>query len=183
MVTDEQLINLSPQVNSSPYQAPMHNLGGAIIMLTNPENDLYKLELTLRGSTENSDGEIQSVGDPLLNEEGIKRVIGQVQTIVNQITILSYLEDEEISHLLLFLADTLAKDLMLNKKRYDIKNPSARDIIFFSSISTSYVCMCRAKKGGERKFWKGSVQEIHSKVEAGGGSKKGLFDKAMNWRR
>jgi len=154
-----------PQIRSSPYASPMHQFGSSILFLTNPENDLYKIELTFRGMILDKEGNPQKVGDPLMIEKGISSVIGQVQSIVSQNTIMGNLDKREILILLDFLADTLAKDLMVNRINYNIISTSARDKIYFSSLTTAFVTMKRSSEEGERRFWKGSVQEVHTRVE------------------
>jgi hypothetical protein len=169
----------SPQVRTSPYQSPIHAYAGSILLLTNPENELFKLELTLRGMAEVK-GQTLVVGSPLLNDEGVRSVLGQAQALVNRVTVMSNLEDREISALMDFLADTIAKDLMLNRFHYDIRNSSARDRIFYEVLSTTFVCLRRAHGEGERKFWKGSQQEITTNV-GGPQKKQGLLSKALGW--
>ena len=168
-------------VRSSPYQSPMYNFAGSILMLTNPEQELYKLELTLRNMTGDGKGGTRSLGKPLMNDKGVSSVLGQAQALVNQITVMSNLDRWEIQNLMLFLGDSLAKDLMLNRSYYDIENAAARDKILFSVSSTSFICMKRATDEGERKFWKGSQQDIHMHSDTGGGKRAGLMQKAMGW--
>jgi hypothetical protein len=176
---DEQQPDEQPQVRSSPYQSPIHTYAGSILLLTNPENELYKLELTLRGLVEIK-GQVKLVGMQLLNDEGVRSVLGQAQALVNRVTVMSNLEDREISALMDFLADTLAKDLMLNRVSYDVRNSSTRDRVFYEVLATTFVCLRRAHGEGERKFWKGSTQEITTNM--GGAQKKsGFLSKALGW--
>lgn len=157
----------------------MHTLGGSIILLTNPENELYKLELTLRGLSDVR-GQIVKAGEQLLNEEGVRSVLGQAQSVINRITVMSDLEDLEIQNLMDFLADTLAKDIMLNRVKYEIVNPSARDRIYSEVLISCFICMKRANEGGERSFWKGSQQEITTNI-GGMPKKQGLLSKFTGW--
>jgi len=168
----------------SSYQTPYYQYGSSILFLTNPENELHKLELTLRGMQEDEKGMAQSIGEPLLNQKGVSEIIGMTQSIVNQVTILSSLNKDDIDTLRDFLGDTLAKDLMVNRRRYDIKNESTRDQIYFSTISTSFICMKRAQSDtlSDKKFWRGSVQEIHSSVNTNE-KKKGILSKINPWNK
>jgi hypothetical protein len=177
---ETQNLEQPPQIRSTPYSSPMHNYGGSILLLTNPQNLLYKMELTLRSMIEDGDGNLTKVGEPLLNDLGISSVIGIVESIVNQDTVMSNLTKEDIEALRNFLADTLAKDLMINRIKYAIKTVSARDKIFFTVVSTSYICMRRAFEGDDKKFWKGSQQEITTRHE-GLQSKGGLISKLSGW--
>ena len=163
-----------PQVRTSPYASPMHQFGSAISTLTNPDNELYKLELTLRSMRPDGDGVLQKYGEPLMNEAGISNVLGQVQTFVNQDAVMSHLEEKQISSLMIFLGDTLAKDLMMNRETYGIKDVATRDKIYFITLGLSFVTLRRSFMQGERVFWGKSFQEINTRVETEGG-KKGFF--------
>ena len=155
-----------PPIQMTPYQSPMNNFQGAIVMLTNPENDLYRMELALRGMTLDKDGNPKQTGQPLMNSEGINSVVGIVQSIVTQSTNMSNLEDPEIAKLMVFqLGDAVIQDLMINSKKYGINNKTARDRILTIVSDTAYITMKRALKEGERRFWKGSQQEITTRVE------------------
>jgi len=165
---------------ASSFQSPMHGYGSSIILLTNPENELYKMELALRGMIMDKDGKPHSVGDPLMNDEGINSVMGQTQAIVNQITIMSNLTKYEVPMMIDFLGDTIAKDLMVNREKYHITNYAARDKIYFLTLSTAFITMKRAFEEGDKRFWKGATQEITTRVE--GQQKKGnFFTQALGW--
>lgn len=144
---------------------PMNNYGGSIIYLTNPDNELRKLELTLRNAIEDEQGNVISKGPPLLNEEGIRSIVGLVQSVVNQVTIMSSLQEWEVESIGDMLADTLARDLMVNRKSYQIINASARDRIFTNALITARVTMNRARNESDKRFWKGSTQEITTRVD------------------
>lgn len=158
--------NSQPQIMTSGYQAPMHQPGGSMIHMTNPENELLKMELTLRSQILDDKGNPKRCGDPLMNDEGISSVMGYVQTVVNQVTIMSNLNRNEISGLMDFLSDTLANDLMLNRERYNIQTASARSKIFFTALTSAFITMKRAYEGDDKRFWKGSQQEITMRNES-----------------
>lgn len=163
-----------PQVRSSPYMSPMYNYGSGIVLLTNPKDEIYNIELALRSVFETRNGEYLQVGEPLLNDVGIKSVIGQVQAIVNKITVMGWLENPEIMNLIDGSGDTMIKDLMINRKKYNINSLSTRDKIMTQTMTTAYLTMKRAYKEGDRRFWKGSVQEVRTTFESEQ-KKKGLF--------
>lgn len=167
---------LPPQM---PFMSPQQQYGSSIIQMTNPEGELLKMELTLRGMKANSDGEPIKAGDPLLNEEGINSVVGQVQAIVSQTTIMSNFDKGEIPNLVDFLGDTLAKDLMVNRKRYEISTTAARDRIYYIALISAYICLKRAFEQGERGFWGKVQQEMTQRIE--GGQQPGILSKIMGW--
>jgi len=169
-------------IRPSAVQNPMHMYGSAIMQLTNPDNELHRMELTFRSEIINKDGEPVMIAEPLMNDKGIASVIGQVQAIVNRVTIFSNLNKAEIPMLMDFLADTLAKDLMVNRISYGLNTISARDRIYYTALTTAFVTMKRAYEEGDKRFWKGSVQEIHSKVEQSQKSR-GLLSKLSPWSK
>lgn len=172
---DEQLVR--PQ----PFSSPQNNYGSSITVLTNPENDLYKMELALRNMMLDKDGNPKKVGEPLLNEDGVSSVVGQVQAIVNQTTVMSNFEkSQQIEMLVDFLGDTLAKDLMVNREFYGINSKSARDKIYYITLTSAYICMKRAFMEGEKRFWKGSQQEIKQTISSDQSSP-GFFKKLLGF--
>ena len=165
-------------IQVTPYASPMHNFQGAIVLLTNPNDDLYKLELALRGMTSDKNGNPVQTGEPLMNQEGIQCVLGQVQSIVSQNTNMSNLKDGDIAKLMVEqLGDAVIQDLMINSRKYGIKNHTARTRIITMISNSAFITMSRALDEGERRFWKGSQQEITMRTEGGGskGNSKGML--------
>lgn len=179
-MSDEEEIQ-APQIRSTPYQSPMHNFGGSIILMTNPEQELFKLELTLRSQILDKEGNPLPMGTPLMNNSGICAMIGELQTIVNQVTVMSSLDKREIPMLMDFLSDTVAKDLMINSNRYGL-HPSDRDKVYFSVLTAAFICMKRATSEGlnDKKFWRGSVQEISTNVNASQ-KRPGILSRIAGW--
>ena len=165
-----------------PYTSPMSAYGGSILVLTNPENELHKMELTLRNVYEDEAGKIHVAGEPLMNNRGITSVMGIVQTIVNQTTIMSDLKEKEVPMIIDFLADTLIRDLMQNRVNYEIKSTSARDKIFFTTLISSFICLKRAYEGSDKRFWKGSQMEITNRIE-NNQQKGGMLQNIMGWKK
>lgn len=159
----------------------MYNFGSSIIMLTNPYDELHDMELSLRGMIEDAEGNPRKVGDPLLNEQGISEIMGMTRSIVNKITIMGNLDKREVSLWADYAADTLAKSLMMKRIDFGIK-PEDRDMIYFKVMATIYMCMKRPFQEGDRRFWKGSQQEITTRVE-GNAQKKGVIGKVLGWGR
>jgi hypothetical protein len=171
-------------VRPQPFANPQQNYGSSIVTLTNPENDLYKTELSLRNMMLDKEGNPKPVGEPLMNEIGISSVMGQVQALISQTTIMSNFDKrDEIIILTDFLADTLAKDLMINRETYGIKTYAARSKIYFICISSSYICMKRAFMEGEKRFWKGTEQNIRQIIEQPGQGGPGFFQKLLGFAK
>lgn len=187
MAEEEQ----QPQQKQIPWMPPINTYGGSIITMTDPSDELHQMELVFRNAIELENGELKILGEPLMNEVGITRIVGMVRSIVNRVTIMSDLNKQDVPALINFLGDTLSRDLMVNRVAYEIGktttdgvkyyDPSARDTVFFNSLTTAYICMKRAFEGGDRRFWKGSQQEIrHTTVQEG--TKKSLLSKLNPWK-
>ena len=173
-----------PPLRPMPFGNPQQSFGSSISTLTNPENELFKMELALRNMILDKDGNPKSVGEPLLNEMGISSVMGQIQAIVSQTTIMSNFDKrEEVIILTDFLADTLAKDLMINRIKYNIRSQASRSKIYFIAVSSSYICLKRAFSEGERRFWKGTEQNIRQIIESGNTSSPSIFSKLLGFAR
>jgi len=181
---------------SIPYHTPMHLQGSNIILMTNPQSELYKLELTYRGMMEDENGNLVKIDKPLMNKSGINKVLGVVRSVVNQVTIMSNIEKDIIPQLMNYLSDTLCKDLMMNRVNYEIGksiyiengeekvryDPSARDKVFFTAVNIAYYTMLRGKEGDDKRFWKGQVFEQHTTVQ-NNSRKRGILDTINPWRR
>jgi len=165
----------------APYASPLSQMGSSIILLTNPSDDLYELELKLKGLAENSKGELLQVATRLVNDQGINEILSCARGIISQVTTLSNLEQKDIDTHRDYLGDTLAKLLMINRVRYQMKFPeSTRDMIYDTVIQKAVICMKRALSEGERRFWKGSQQEITMRNENKQQHQGGLT-KLMGW--
>jgi len=173
--------NEQQNIKGTPYGNPMQQYGGSILLLTNPENELYKMELTFRSMSADKEGLPVTSGIPLMNDHGINSIIGTVQAIVNQITVMSNLNKMEVPMLMNFVGDTLARDLMINRVTYGIKNFASRDKIFFTSLATCFITLKRGFEEGDRRFWKGSQQEIHTTIE-NSNKKSGLMSSLNPWK-
>lgn len=164
---------------SIPYAEPMSTYGTSIQQLTNPHNELEKLELALKCQRVGSKNQIIQYAPPLMNDEGINSVISQVHSIVNQVTVMSNIEENHISTLMLKFSDELIKDLMVSVYQYNIdvahKN-AIRTKILGLAQNFAFLCLRRAWKGDDKRFWKGSQQEFRTIIQ-NEGSKKGILNK------
>ena len=147
-----------------PYQSALQNWGDSILILTNPDEDIEKLELFLRNQARTPSG-IVALGPPLLNEQGINSVMSQVRSLASQTSILSNQEEKDVQMLMMSAADTLIKDLMLNRVSYGIADGSLRDVILTNSTNTMFVCLKRAYMQGERKFVGHAHQDYTVRME------------------
>lgn len=135
--------------------------------------------MTLRGVVEHENQLVQ-VSPALMNEQGIRSIIGHVESVVNRITSMSKFDDKQVYNLIMAFSEALRIDLMLNRVRYEITNPSARYKIAFEAKMCAYASLQKAHEQGERLFLKSSHQEVTSRVDS---QKKGgsLFQRMVGW--
>lgn len=148
-----------PSMAGGAYQSPQDKYGSSIIALTNPKDDLSKFELFLRSMRKNADGTFSSVGKPLLNDKGINAVMACIESLVHSMNTLSNFDKRNIEFFVVGLCDTITKDLMMNRITYDVDRKN-RDIIVDNAVRFAHGFVMRAFNEGDRKFWKGSTQEL-----------------------
>lgn len=173
--SDEQ----QDQVGLNPYASPMYNNNSSIVFMTSPDDDLRDMELSLRSLREKGDGLTVEVGDPLMNDYGINKILMLVRSILSRSTYMSNVNKNTIPMLIDLLSDTIAKTLMINVNKFDIKDITTRDDIMFIAQMSAFIALSRGLNEGERRFWKGSTQEITTRVD--GQQKSGLMNKLLGW--
>ena len=170
---------METEQQAAPYMTPMDRYGSSIYHMTSTEDEIKKLEETFRGTIYIGNKVISSK-EPLMNDEGINSMIGSLQSVVNRITIMSNFDKTDIENIINFYADTVAKDLMLNKRKYGISNNSARDKVYFSLLTVAFSTMKRALEEGDKRFWKGSQHDINTNTnnQVGQG---GIIKRLFGW--
>lgn len=149
---------------TTQYMSPMQGYGSSIVALTDPESQLYQMELLLRGQALDDSGNIREVGKALLNEEGINNVLAITRSIVNQVAVMSYFEKDEVSNKMDYLADVLAVDLMQNRYTYGFYDYSSRNRVYFIVMNYGHAAIKRAYEEGERRFLRAAQQEVRTEV-------------------
>ena len=151
--------------------SPMAAYGSSILALTNPQNELYKLELVLKGIYVDSQGNsIQ--GDPLVNQRGVNKIMGLVQSVVNQVTFLSALDRNEAFGCYETFVNALDLMLMLNCTQFGITYPeSDRTTISAECVLHVFPSVTRGRDSDDKKFLSkgGMIQESHIVSQGGGG--------------
>lgn len=153
-----------PYSQRPPFTVPHHYYDSNIQTMTNPQFEIRELEMTLKNGYEDEEGKFVPFGKPLMNEAGIKAVIGLTKSIVNRNTHMSSFEKPQIYELIMFNGDALIKLLMMNRKTFEIENSNMRNIIHAAAINTWFESFNRALDGGERRFWRGSQSDIRTTV-------------------
>ncbi len=174
--------NYQPQPYPKPnfiYQNPMTKYAGSIEILTDPSEDLFKLELALRSIKMNKNGTYIQLDEPLINETGIVRLMGISQGLINQITILSNYEDKNIKNIMLSFNRILVNTLVKNRITFEIRKPyeNTRSIIQMMFLQMGLATIHRAKEQGEKRFWQGSQQDLKQTIISNSNENKGIFSR------
>jgi hypothetical protein len=140
---------------------------GSIVELTDAQAELKRLEMTMRGYYIDESGNVIKVGEPMMNEQGIGDVFGVIgRSLVNRLTVLSNFDEDEVKNQMAGLAKELGRLLLLNSKRYEIKNTTITwDLIYPSVLRVCFVCLKRGFKQGDKQFFGRMGQLIESRVE------------------
>lgn len=163
-----------------PYQVSTNPYNGSIIALTDPENQLISLELMYKGKKLDQNGEVVDIGTPLMNDKGVNSVMGVIRGIVSQVTIMGNLGKQEIPNLMDFIGDTLSIDLMMNKREYNIQDETVRYKIYFTALTSAFICLKRSYEEGDRRFWKGSTYEAVIRQQ-GDNQNQSFLSKVFGW--
>lgn len=135
----------------------------SIVQMTSTHDEIEELKRSFQ-MVEVVDGKVISYGKPLMNELGINSVIGQLKSLVHRITIMSNLDEKEISKLMLTWSDALILDLMFNRLNYGITNSYDRTKIVRMSQAVAFTCIKRAIYGDDKKMWSKIQHEMTNTI-------------------
>jgi len=178
----EALQQQNLDANSTMYapqlQEQMQQNQAVLVEQTNPKKIVHDILLRLRGKEEKLDGTLVTVSAPKMNQEGIENVWFVLESHINQNTILSHLDKNEIRNIMDSLSDDLVDDLSLNWKKYGIEKKTDLDTINNSIIVNIYLALKRAE-GQNEKNWlsKISVENISSASRMPSRKKESFWDK------
>jgi len=156
---EEQYVQQPQQVGVSPFSTPMFALGGNLLKITDPSGLIENLELSLRNSFVDKDGNLVKLGEPLMNNEGVAIVLGRAKTAVTQNTVMSHLKELEASALMMSSQDGLIQLLMISKKRFSM-DFSARSIVVDNFRMCVFPCLTRGRDADEKHFLGRTHQDI-----------------------
>jgi len=164
----------------TPMPDVMTKLGDSVLQLTNPQDVIYQIKLNLEGYEYNINGELlkDEKNIPLINDEGKRRILGVVKSVVAQNSVMSNIETREDANAMIgHLTSKLIELLMVNMKRFEIKSREDASQILIYALYPCWFTILRCYKQGEKTFLKGSVQEIIQGSKSQ--SNKGLFSRVF----
>jgi hypothetical protein len=147
------------QMGRTNYMNQMQNdLNSLLSELTNYDNNILEVEMALKGMQMNSKGEYAQVTKPLLNDEGVFRMIELIRTMVSKCMIMSNLTEEQIAKLSKELGRNICRELTCNKIKYEVAD-NDRSTIVSVIMYPSYESANSALENGLRRFLKSGIIE------------------------
>ena len=169
--------------SAMPYYPGGSNMhANNMVELTNPESIIKELELAYRGYKLIGGKEIY-ITKPLLNDTGCMSVIYQIRSIVNQVSILSWLSERQINNIMEHFSETLILDLMMNKHYYNIHGHVEMSKVLNMAQDVAYICLMRAREGNDKGFWAKISMEINSMVGGNANQNNSLLSKINPFKK
>jgi len=130
-----------------------------LVIQTDPKHILKRIERILGRLYQNEQGEWVKDKNvkPMINREGLNSLMVDAEGVINQNTIMSNLNEKEISRIILALGDTLITKLLVGSEDWDIEDKDIETILF-TIVNMAYIALKRGYGEGERRFLKTSVR-------------------------
>lgn len=169
-----ELSQQMPPLYQAGAPSVMDRFGSTVKDLTDPsylipqiENDLRRIREIRNEATKK--WEVQSIGRPLLNDQGIANVMSVARVAVNNISVLNELSNDVIMNTMKSIYLQLIRDLMLSREDYDIRSSKDRHLILSLVLTPIWLTLNRSREGGERKFLqsKPGVYEVPQQEKGG----------------
>lgn len=141
-------------VNQNPNE-----LNSLLTELTNPEQDIYEVELSLKGVEIDNKGNRIPINTPLLNDKGVANMIRLMRSMVSRVMYMSNLQEEDVRILTVSLGEQIVCDLVRHKKEYEIKDfedmTTIRVIVTYKAFESGMAAL----ENGFRRFLKSGIIE------------------------
>ena len=170
MGEQENVNNQQELVNNQFYTSAT-----ALHIRLNVEPLIAKLELDIRGLEEHWDEDteriiIKKVGEPMMNEVGIKNYMSFVRSVVNVQVVQGNLDEETYGDYMYKTHMSIAKDLMINKYKYGLEDDNFGGLVD-KAMLTIRGFLTRPIGNKERDSYSATMKSIESSqtVAKGGG--------------
>jgi len=161
-IPQEQQQDASPMFPVMPLQSPINDV--TLVTQTDPHRLVEELRHKLKceipvmnQETGQEEWQRPEGITPLLDDQGINSVMADVYGIVNQITILSNLSEDDVSNMVIELGKVVTYKLSMNWKEFEIQKSNLSTIVLMVT-NMCYTAGRRGMDGGERVFLKTAVR-------------------------
>ena len=155
-----------------------------LISQISPDNQLYEIEMRLKGYKKNIfNGAWEKIDAraPELNAVLVSRYVAFISSILNQNTSLSNIDSQQINKLMKITIEYIVDDLDANAEQYNlVSDYTERSRIGYMMLNVLFMVLNRARDGMEsRRMWKAL-----NVTESGTGeqTKKGALDFMKFWQ-
>ena len=136
-------------------------LNSLMAKLTDPESDIYEIELALKGIQIDSEGKPKQVYKALMNDEGVGKMLAITKSIVSPVTYMSNLTEEQIDRMIIELALHVVSDLAKHKHKYNIDTyedcTRIRNIVCNKMLTSLH----SARENGMRRMLRSTILETN----------------------
>lgn len=162
-----------------PAASPLLNqMASALQEMTKTENDIKNFQLFLENKYIDETGEKKTLGEPLVNSEGLRKLMGIFKSMANPHYILGdTTDDQKFNNIIDYISEALIITLLENKKSFDIKDMETSNLINHTFMQ--YAKGIIGRGAGERPFWTKITMDynIHNAPQKKEGMLSGLFKK------
>jgi len=145
--SDQQGKLYAPQLREQLAEAQ-----AAIINQTNPSRALKIMIEGFRGNIVNTDGDLEQVGFPLMNEKGISHFSSILLQFINDPNRFGNISRFEVRNITLQTIDDITMDLGIYWRDYGIKDSTMRDIIIDAMLTLILITLTRSEEQGEKNW-------------------------------
>jgi len=167
---------------TSYMQQSNSELNSLLAELTDPEQELEELELSLKGQKIEK-GKAITVTEPLLNNKGVANMLRFTKSMVSKVMYMSNLEEDQIRIMTIELGMEIIVDLVMHRLDYEIKDFSKMSTIRTLVTYKAFEAGMSSLENGHRKFLKNSLIETTIHTEGQMSGKKGALSSLLNLGR
>lgn len=155
-----------------------------VIAQISPENQLYELEMRIKGYRKNPSTNVWEKIDPKMkeiNSELVSKYISYLSSILNQNTSLSNISENQVNKIMKGMIEWITDDLDIHAESYGLaSNYSERTRIGQIMLNSTFMVLNRALNGQEaRRMWGSlSLNENTNQLP----QKKGLGELLKVWK-
>lgn len=149
--SEQQTRMYAPQLREQIAEAQ-----AAIIAQTNPSKALKIIIEGFRGNIINEDGEVEQIGNPIMNELGTARIATMLIPFISDPIRFGNIDEREVRNLALRIIDDITKEVGIRWREFGIQDSSSKDLIIDTLLALIFITLTRSEGQGE-KNWLGRV--------------------------
>ena len=154
-------------ISNLPYYSsvkkPGTELENLIQWVLDPTEIIELLEHNLRGEIPGERrGEWIPIGEQMLNDQGVRKMISMVAARVNKIVTMTWFDERHIYDIMFYLAMDIRNDMFINFEKYGIEFHNLTTVSQMIKDFT-FAALMQAKDGGARNTWS-KIQRVTTSI-------------------